>query len=793
MDDYEPTSPQLQRVKSCLTAAVWRRRIERARADEVVIKQVLAEASRGASINQTMARMLPASRRSWALRRIPGYRREGFEALIDHRTPREPTVSRGCQQALQAARAANPRVTMAEALEILKAQKVKPLPSEATIKREFARVDGRRKYADNKKRAAHEVIELPLAGGELLLAAEVETGGIAALTATVTRIAEEAHVAAQGRTADKDVALRDGKGCFTASYNQKRRRKRGEPIADYLRPAADKAKGRVPTWPRYVHEQPETIDAKLRMLTFGWLVAGSKGWAALRAPEAAGLEPLTGFAYMPSTLSKLVSALAISEAGVPLLETVGQHWHGVAQTQFGEPGAMAAIYIDNHAKQVWSSLYTQSGKVSHLNRVMPCITTTYAHTGAGTPVVLSVQSGAAPLAPRLCELVEQTEELLGGQVERAVVIDSEGSTFDLLESFARRKRILVTPLRPARAPELELRYSRGSYYRPYRDNDQLRIARCTLVHKSTGRTLELGALLLRREHRTSDTVLLTTGLSLGMEGRDLADLYFRRWPLQENAFKEGTALRLDEHRGNCGRMVNNVAVITEIEKIASRTARQGETLATMKSQHAPLAQAATQTAKDDRRAQARLATRRRQLDALIANDKTTGSLFAHTALAHQQALVVAEQTAAAAKVARASQERNQARATKLEQQLGELAARAHHLEPQRTIRQLDVAQDSILTATKLTALQLIAFVLRVYLAPLPMTPETFVSRVFSLRGRKEIEPSLERIIFYENPRDPQITAALHAACRCLNRRNLQREGRRLRYAVEPPPTTGRFG
>ena len=125
--------------------------------------------------------------------------------------------------------------------------------------------------------------------------------------------------------------------------------------------------------------------------------------------------------------------------------------------------------------------------------------------------------------------------------------------------------------------------------------------------------------------------------------------------------------------------------------------------------------------------------------------------------------------------------------------MSELAARAQHLQPQRTIRQLDVAQDSILTATKLTALQLIAFVLRVYLVALSMTPETFVSRVFSLRGRKEIEPSLERIVFYENPRDPQITAALHDACRCLNQRNLQREGRRLRYAVEPAPTPGRFG
>jgi len=127
-------------------------------------------------------------------------------------------------------------------------------------------------------------------------------------------------------------------------------------VASYLRSAAEKAAGRVPAWPRFVHEQPETIAAKLRMLVFG-------GW----------------------------------------LET---------------------------------------------------------------------------------------------DVRRAVVIDAEGCTFDLLESFANAKRVLITPLKPSRVPTLELTYTRGSYYRPYREHDELRIAQATLVHKSSGRSLTVGALLV---------------------------------------------------------------------------------------------------------------------------------------------------------------------------------------------------------------------------------------------------------------------------------------------------------
>jgi hypothetical protein len=791
MDPFD--TPDLQRVKSRLSARSWQRRVTKAKKEEKVLQQILVLVDEGVALNTAISQVVPPSRRSWAIRHLPKYREHGVSALIDRRTPREPQVTLGCRQALQAARAANPKLSVEEALRILREQKITPLPSNTTVKREFSRVDARRSYAARKARATREVVDLPFAGGELLLAAEIETGGIAALTQTVTQLAESAREEAQDQVPDKDVAYRDRRGRFTVTYNRRRKRRRGEAIASYLRPAAEKALDRVPTWPRFVRERPATIEAKLRMISFGWLVASSKGWDTLRAPDVAGLDGLTGFAYMPSTLAKLVSALAISGAGRPLLATVGQHWHSMAQTHFKEPGAMAALYVDNHAKEVWSSLFTMSGKVSHRNRVMPCITTTYIHTGAGTPVVASVQSGSAPLAPRLVELVAQTEDLLGGAIERAVVIDAEGSTFDLLESFQQRDRVLVTPLRPERTPELELHYSRGSYYRPYREHDELRVVSCTLTQKSTGRSLELGALLVRRDHRESDTVLLTTGLDQGLSGRDLANLYFRRWPVQENAFKEGAAaLQLDKHRGNCGRMVANVAVVTKLEQLAARIERARTSLTQLRAEMAALSATVKETARADRKAQSMLATRRQRLDARIERGQTNGAGFAKVALEHQQALVRAESTAHAAQKTSAAYARAEVRAGKLTKQIDELIAQQKHLEPQHTIRQLDVAQDEVLTATKLTSSQLITFTLRQYLKGYPMTPETFVTRVFTVHGRKEIEPKRERerIIFYENPRDPEVTEALRDACRRLNRRRLQREGRRLCYVVEPVPEIG---
>jgi len=778
------------RVKSRISAESWLKRIELARSDEVVVRAILAEAARGGSLNGAIAKLLPESRRSWARRRIPGYRARGFEALINARVPREPKISVACRQAVQAARAANPRLTQSDAIAILQGQRISPLPSESTIKREFARVDARGNYARKVAATmATEIVELPFAGGELLLAAELETGGIAALTDEIVAMGELATVASEGQVPEKDVAHRDARGHFTVTYNRRRRRKQGEEVASYLRPAAEKAEARVPSWPRFVHEQRPTIEAKLRMLVLAWMVAGSKGWDSLRAPDVAGLESLTGFAYMPSTLAKFVSALAISGAGEVLLGATGLRWHEVAQARWAEPGAMAALYIDNQIKEVWSSLFTMSGKVSHLNRVMPCITTTYAHTGAGTPMVLSVQSGSAPLAPRLVELVAQAEAALETEVERAVVIDAEGCTFDLLWSFAKAKRVIITPLKPSRVPELELTYSRGSYYRPYRDHDELRIAEATLEHKSTGRTLVVGALLVRRDHRDADSVLLTTGLALGMEGRDLADLYFRRWPVQENAFKDAGVLGLSQHRGNCGRIVANVAVVTELERLASRAARDTESHGQLAAEADDLARAAAEGARLHQRAVAALATRRGRFDELIATGKTSGKTFGRVALEHQQSLVHAEKAAKVATKAQAALEKNSTRRLEIERRQEAFVARKQHLGPQRTIRQLDVAQDMILTATKLTAAQLISFAMREYLPSMPMTATTFIRRVFTIHGRKETSPGEELIVFYENPRDPAVNDALQAAAGRLNSRALCRGDRALRFVVESEPTT----
>ena len=102
----------------------------------------------------------------------------------------------------------------------------------------------------------------------------------------------------------------------------------------------------------------------------------------------------------------------------------------------------------------------------------------------------------------------------------------------------------------------------------------------------------------------------------------------------------------------------------------------------------------------------------------------------------------------------------------------------------RRIRQLDVAQESTLTDTKLTGTQLIMNASAEYLSQLNLTPQSFFSRVFSLKGRREKRRNTEKVVFYRNDRAPPATAALGRACPTLNAGKHMRDGRRLRRVLE---------
>jgi hypothetical protein len=268
-----------------------------------------------------------------------------------------------------------------------------------------------------------------------------------------------------------------------------------------------------------------------------------------------------------------------------------------------------------------------------------------------------------------------------------------------------------------------------------------------------------------------------------MPGKRLATLYYQRWPLQENAFKEGEAVALAEHRGNSGTIVSNVAIVTQLERLEQRAERDALTLAQLEEEKTALERAR----REHEQARKELTDDRRRLTELAEKEGVTCEQFAHELRAHGEAHQKELGCAEKLKWAETQDRRNEHQKLKVSEELERTTKEIKKLEPQKTIRQLDVALDRVLTAMKLAASFLISFVMREYLGSMPMTAATFVAHVLSLRGRREVRPDEERVVFYENRRHPEVMKALADACGRLNARGLQRNGRRLHYEIEAPP------
>lgn len=116
---YEPSLPRLTVVRSRISEASWEARVAKAREGARLLSELAARVKSGEVLNQAIRELVPAARRSWVIRSMPDFQREGFEALIDQRVPREPKVAKECGGLIEAARLANPRLTVDEGLSLL--------------------------------------------------------------------------------------------------------------------------------------------------------------------------------------------------------------------------------------------------------------------------------------------------------------------------------------------------------------------------------------------------------------------------------------------------------------------------------------------------------------------------------------------------------------------------------------------------------------------------------------------------------------------------------------------------
>ena len=789
---YEPKNPVLKDVRRRISEINWIKRVEDARRREKIVETILERMKMGESQNTAIAASVEESKRGVTLRNLAAYRSEGFEGLIDQRSPREPEIPIWIHDSIEIARMANPNITVQQVEEILQ-KKYRYCPSSTSIKRIIKEAGLQRdvgrptKASDENTSPKGAIKPLEAAGYSMVFAAESETGAVGELVDTALEVAGELPEGKE--VSSEERALRNPRGEFTGQFNQARRKGPQEIIATTHRTAAEKAEERDLGRLSFIDQSRETIEQKVWALISLPAIPTLKGrLEELRGPHGRLLEEFCGYGYQVETLRKVVSEFTLSGLAERLQKQQAESWHRVSVERWETEFQAAVVYIDNNIKPLWTSFFTKSAKVSSTGRVQPALSSTFINTGAGVPIYFETHSGSAPLAPRVLDLLREVEAETEESVGRLTVIDGECCSASLLKAFKEEGRDLVVPLSASMVQPERFEFGPGSSFRPYRQRDMIREGSITLVDsKDKNVTVVARAIIIERGNKDKRTVLVTLAESDEWGIRELADAYFGRWPKQEGFFRSANqSINLKRVHGYGKRVVINTAVLEKLEELTSRIERcedkQEEEIARLRE----VGEKLNETKKELNRIVRYRAKREERVDAALEQGSTHTQDFAIASAELRESTQEERKIVSRVESLEEQRDKLESKTQRREARIEKMEQDREKLDGRKEIVEADVAQDTLFTTMKLTLAMLIRFVIVEYFSDCPMEWTTFLSRIAQLPGHRETTEENVTYVIYGNHRDVKLMKALNEACRRINERNLDYKGKRLRYKLHWP-------
>ena len=803
--DLALDDPILVALRSKLSAEVWERRLEEARDHLTIIEAVEAAIAGGAPSEAAAIRAHGNGIDRGTYRRLRGdYRTHGFAGLVDQRVPPPEPVKATAEVRLLVCglRSLDPHVAVERIAEVVQRQLgvavsttvVKEVLAEAGLNRPpgggvHPSVLRARADAASPRPPAEDLV---FAGARLLLVADAlsgySTSMAGALHGHLAAVVPKLPVPTAPR--QEEAGSRDAKGRFTAVYNRANLKPEGAKLGPAFRSVLEKRREVRLEARRLAHEGVATIQRKVQAVLMLPLLTDNGRTVQVDDYRAHhGLVELCGHGYAGETLERFLRDGKYLGTGDALMEWHTGFWMDREPRPEGA-GAPAAflLYVDGSNKAHWTHHFTQSGKVSSNGRVMPCLDQVLVHTGTGTPVYLQTFSGHASLVKQVAAALDAVEKKVGTGWEagRLVVMDAEACSVGLFRAFAAAtpKRDLVTMLKPSLAPPLA-GYRDLSAFEAYRAGDEVADGFVTLRDSKDGSLHELRAVIVRRVRAGQTSVLLTSVGSEEMSAREVADVYFKRWSRQELRFKTFGRANFKGVAGYGKQLVQNVAVVTELDRIPTRRAKLekrieaqkavvGSAYAALKAARKAVKKAEERRAKQDGRVAAALYVDAPDPDVIC--ERVDAVITERDQLAEAKA---------AAETAWGEHEQAVEKLAGLREELPKLAARAAFLESRKEIFAADTELDRIVSVFKLGFVLLAEVALREFFPESTISLPTFIRQILTLPGKRVVEGHQE-FVHLAPPPNKEIRHALEHACERVNALKLRRNNLTLRLCVGLP-------
>ena len=776
MAEQVPETPEGQALQRQLGPKRWARVVAKATAYAQIVDAVVAhEAATSDSWRQSLAVVSPDT--PWPtfvnwLRRYNRGTGPTWERVLDQRTPPDQTVAAHIRDAAVSLRRVNRGLSVQAAHGHLQALfgaagKV----SDAWLRRVWAaaglaNVAGTTGPASSPKSgsgtgavvatatakataptAATQLEEVQTfhggAGLALLAAAEAEVQCASALAKALQEAGTARAKASATANLDDDAADRDELGRFTPEYNARRRGTTPAGQADSRWDSdAAKAAQRPLSTLSVLHIAPETLATKLLAMGATPLLINGRGFDGLVGSSGAWLGVLGGVAYMPATLDKALAELGLLDIDDVIWRAYAATWHQVSKRWCGPETnwLQTAVYIDGTADPYWTHKFAQSGKVSRVGRVMPCLSRIAINSGAGVPLLVETHTGAISLRKRLLPMLTELDAAIGPDagVGRLTVVDSEAGTAAMMWAMhSQTQMIFITVLKGQVLAGCDV--SQEQPWQPYRERDELREVDVRVYGTGVPKEglLFRGVQMRRNDSRHPHTTLFATTAHIDdLPTRGVADHYLGRWPRQEQFFRNArNGGGLNRSHGFGGGEVQHVALVAKLEKAG----------------HA----------------------------AELAQDRHTQAVEKRTAMAADLADLTPQARRPALALADKRVRDTDKKSAQRQAELAELKTMPEQ------IHERDTGRDSTMTCLKLMVTTLLEFVLKEYFGGAGMEWRTFIEQLVLLPVTMRTNDVRCLYQIHTNPRNPALMISVAAAVAEINRRGLRRGKLRLEFEVLP--------
>jgi hypothetical protein len=221
------------------------------------------------------------------------------------------------------------------------------------------------------------------------------------------------------------------------------------------------------------------------------------------------------------------------------------------------------VYVDGHFKAVWTLKNIPRGKHGMMDRIMPGIEQVFLHSKDGHPFLHRTCPGDRHLTKELLPIVEEFENAIGKEVTNMVVVDGECCSLDQFKEFDKINKdremntYLLTMMDSNQYRYDDFKIREHGVLRPinerdfvpYKHDKKSRIRSwVTLVEfdylSNANRKRKhkmpymVRCAVVKKKNDTFSVIATNQPYDEITSGKELADLYYERWPCQEANFKE---------------------------------------------------------------------------------------------------------------------------------------------------------------------------------------------------------------------------------------------------------------